>query len=130
MAAIGRRPRCAPCDPSPGPAALVLKVTDATAEPPVTEEPRLTTVMGVARAVMATVGPRVAARVLVDEFGWDATLHALALLRGDDAAAAFGAVWESLLTTPVADELEPIVDRAVSAATDGADLEGPRGTVH
>lgn len=62
-----------------------------------TEPPRLTTVMGVARAVLATVGPRDAARVLSDEFGWDATFHALALLPGDDALAAFGETWNALV---------------------------------
>jgi hypothetical protein len=72
-------------------------------------EPRLTTVMGVARAVIATVGPEDAAGVLVDEFGWDVTFQALALLRGDEARAAFGATWSSL----VLDVTAAAVDAAV-----------------
>lgn len=72
-------------------------------------ESRLTTVMGVARAILATVGPRDAARVLIDEFGWDATFQALALLRGEEARAAFGATWTSL----VLDGTEAAVDAAV-----------------
>lgn len=77
-------------------------------------EPRLTTVMGVARAVIATVGPRAAARVLIDEFGWDVTFQALALLRGEDATAAFGATWSALVLDGTAAE----VDEA-TAAVDG-----------
>lgn len=74
-------------------------------------EPRLTTVMGVSRAVLATVGPADAARVLIDEFGWDATFQALALLRGDAAREAFGATWTSL----VLDVTGAAVDAAVEA---------------
>jgi hypothetical protein len=73
------------------------------------DEPRLTTVMGVSRAVIATVGPADAARVLIDEFGWDVTFQALALLRGDDARAAFGATWSAL----VLDVTAAAVDAAV-----------------
>lgn len=75
-------------------------------------EPRLTTVMGVARAVIATIGPTDAARVLVDEFGWDATFQALALLRGPDASETFGAVW----TTLVLDVTGSAVDAAIEPA--------------
>lgn len=75
-------------------------------------EPRLTTVMGVARAVIATVGPVDAAPVLVDEFGFDATFQALALLRGEDARTAFGEVWSSL----VLDVTAAAVDAAVQPA--------------
>jgi hypothetical protein len=72
-------------------------------------EPRLTTVMGVARAVIATVGPRDAARVLIDEFGWDVTFQALALLRGDEAAATFGATWSALVLDDAATEVDDAV---------------------
>ncbi|MEX1177506.1 MAG: hypothetical protein WEB09_03505 [Nitriliruptor sp.] len=81
-------------------------------------EPRLTTVMGVARAVLATVGPADAARVLVDEFGWDATFQALALLRGDDARDAFGATWTALVLD--------VTGAAVDAALE-PELTGPEG---
>jgi hypothetical protein len=67
----------------------------------VSDAPRLTTVMGVARAVIATVGPRPGARALVDEFGWDATFQAVALLRDDTSNTAFGAVWVALLVDDV-----------------------------
>jgi hypothetical protein len=73
------------------------------------QEPRLTTVMGVARAVIATVGPADAAQVLIDEFGWDVTFQALALLRGAEAESAFGAVWSTL----VLDVTGAAVDAAV-----------------
>lgn len=67
--------------------------------------PRLTSVMGVAKALMATVGPRDAVDVLILEFGWDVTFQALALLRGDDAHLAFGLAWSHLLTSPFETEL-------------------------
>jgi hypothetical protein len=68
------------------------------------EDHRLTTVMGVARAVLATVGAPAAVQALLDEYGWDRTFQALALLRGDDAERAFGLVWQSLLFDTVGDE--------------------------
>lgn len=78
---------------------------------PRTSEPRLTTVLGVARAVLATVGPRVATPALVDEFGWDRTFQALALLRGDLACEAFGLAWEKLLTDEVEAQLAQPAER-------------------
>lgn len=72
-------------------------------------EPRLTTVMGVSRALLATVGPEDAAGVLVDEFGWDAAFQGLALLRGEAASEAFGAVWSAL----VLDVTAAAVDAAI-----------------
>jgi hypothetical protein len=68
------------------------------------EDHRLTTVMGVARAVLATVGAHAAVPALLDEYGWDRTFQALALLRGDDAEEAFGLVWQVLLLDVVSDE--------------------------
>jgi hypothetical protein len=68
------------------------------------EDHRLTTVMGVARAVLATVGVPAAVHALLDEYGWDRTFQALALLRGEDAETAFGLVWQSLLLDVVVDE--------------------------
>jgi hypothetical protein len=67
----------------------------------VSDAPRLTTIMGVARAVVAAVGPRAGARALVDEFGWDATFQAVALLRGEHANEVFGAVWVASLVDDV-----------------------------
>lgn len=69
-------------------------------------QPRVTTVMGVARVVLATVPAATAAEVLVDEFGFDATFQALALLSGDEARSAFGEVWTSVLTAPLQADLE------------------------
>lgn len=66
---------------------------------------RLTTVMGVGRALLATAGTSTSVDVLVDQFGWDATFQALALLRGTDAATAFGETWELLLVDEVGREL-------------------------
>jgi hypothetical protein len=73
-------------------------------------EPRLTTVMGVARAVLATVGPRETAYVLVEEYGWDRAFQALALLRGEDARAAFGEVWSALILDVTAATIDAAVD--------------------
>lgn len=67
--------------------------------------PRLTSVMAVGRALLSTLDAREAVGVLVAEFGWDLTFQALALLGGDDAAAAFGLAWELLVMAPVEAEL-------------------------
>lgn len=77
------------------------------------EDHRLTTVMGVARAVLTTVGAHAAVAALIDEYGWDRTFQALALLRGDDAGDAFGLAWQALLLDPVED------DRGGRAVRDG-----------
>ncbi len=68
--------------------------------------PRLVALLGVARAMLSTLGPRDALSMLLAEFGWDATLQLLALLRGDEAAAAFGMCWEQLLLGPLARDLD------------------------
>jgi hypothetical protein len=70
------------------------------------DDHRLTTVMGVARAVLATVGAQAGVRALLDEYGWDRTFQALALLRGQQANLAFGLAWQSLLVAAVRDEPE------------------------
>lgn len=67
--------------------------------------PRLTSVMGVARALISTVGAEDAVEVLVLEFGWDIAFQALALLQGDDASEAFALAWTYLLTDPLQSEL-------------------------
>lgn len=66
---------------------------------------RLTSVMGVARALLATVPTEDAVEILVGEFGWDPAFQACALLRGDDAADAFAQCWQLLVTEPIATEL-------------------------
>lgn len=71
---------------------------------PLSHSPRLTSVMGVARALLVTLGVEDTVDVLVAEFGWDVAFQALALLRG--AEEAFARCWEVLLTGPVARELD------------------------
>lgn len=61
---------------------------------------RITSVMGVTRALLATVGVDEAVHVLTAEFGWDATFQALSLMRGEDAEQAFALTWQQLLTDP------------------------------
>lgn len=70
--------------------------------------PRLTSVMGVARALLATVDERESVEVLLAEFGWDVTFQVLALLRGETAARAFGLAWEHLVTHEVSQELRDL----------------------
>lgn len=70
--------------------------------------PRLTSVMGVARALLTTVSTYEAVEVLIAEFGWDMTFQALALLRGDDAAEAFLLAWEHLLADTFRHELRDL----------------------
>lgn len=79
------------------------------------QTPRLTSVMGVARALLATVDEPETVEVLIAEFGWDVTFQALALLRGEAASRAFGLAWEHLVIDDVDRELraltaEPGVD--------------------
>ncbi|MFT4837791.1 MAG: hypothetical protein ACI9OB_000240 [Nonlabens sp.] len=78
---------------------------------------RLTSVMGVARALLATFEPHEAVEVLGIEFGWDITFQALLLLRGEDAEAALLRCLELLLTDPVSDELRDVSWRT-SSSTD------------
>lgn len=70
--------------------------------------PRLTSVMGVARALLATIDERESVEVLVAEFGWDVAFQALALLRGESASRAFGYAWEHLATEHLARELRDV----------------------
>lgn len=80
--------------------------------------PRLTSVMGVARALLSTVTAGETVEILVAEFGWDQTFQALALMRGDDCERAFAIAWEHLLAGPMDAEL-----RRRAAPRDG----GPAG---
>lgn len=70
--------------------------------------PRLTSVMGVARALLVTVDERETVDVLVAEFGWDVTFQALALLRGEEASRAFGMAWEHLVFAGLDDEFREL----------------------
>lgn len=68
--------------------------------------PRLTAVLGVTRAMIATLGPQDAVTVLLAEFGWDATFQALSMLRGEEASEAFGLVWQQLLFEQIQGDLD------------------------
>ncbi len=70
--------------------------------------PRLSSVMGVGRALLSTVGPADSVAVLVSEFGWDISMQALAALPGPDAAEAFMRCWETLLTDDIHRELRDV----------------------
>lgn len=67
--------------------------------------PRLTAVLGVARAMLDTLSMEDAVEVLVAEFGWDVAFQTLALLRGAKANRAFAIAWERLLVEPLRREL-------------------------
>lgn len=69
---------------------------------------RLSSVMGVARALLGTFAPREAVEVLLLEFGWDVTFQSLVLLRGEDAEQALLLTLEHLLTEDVAHDLDRI----------------------
>lgn len=69
---------------------------------------RLSSVMGVARALLGTFDARESVEVLVIEFGWDVAFQALLLLRGPEAERALLLTLERLLTDDVARELGTI----------------------
>ncbi len=50
--------------------------------------PRPSSVAGVARALVIAMGPGDAAEILVSQFGWDAAVHALASLEGEEPRTA------------------------------------------
>lgn len=58
--------------------------------------PRLTSIAGVSRALMATVGVEDTVRILVAQFGWDTAFNALARLDGPDAGKALWRAVEAL----------------------------------
>ncbi len=68
--------------------------------------PRITAVMGLARALLETLGPDDAVEVLISEFGWDVSFQALSLVRGDGASEALGVTCERLLLDRLRDELD------------------------
>jgi hypothetical protein len=78
------------------------------------DDPRLTTVMGVGRALLSVVGPQPAVTALIDEYGWDRTLQAMAVLRGEEASRAFGLVWQEL----VLGEVETLLGELDTSSTE------------
>jgi hypothetical protein len=56
--------------------------------------PRLKSITGVARALIATVGTAEAVRVLIEQFGWDVTFCALSHLGEPEAGPA---LWQAAL---------------------------------
>jgi hypothetical protein len=56
--------------------------------------PRLASVAGVARALIATVGVDEAVTILMCQFGWDVSMAALAHLEGPEAGVAMWRVVE------------------------------------
>jgi hypothetical protein len=71
--------------------------TPAEQERTVTPSPRLTSIAGVARALIATVGVDEGVAILIAQFGWDVTFAALARIEGPDAAAALWLAVERLV---------------------------------
>lgn len=71
-------------------------------------QPRLTSVMGVAGALLASLESDEVVDVLIGEFSWDVAFQALSLLRGDEADRAFARCWERLVLGRIASEVEPI----------------------
>ncbi len=69
---------------------------------------RLTSVMGVARALLATFDPHEAVEVLIIEFGWDVSFQALLLLRGEEAERALLQTLELLVTDPFTEDLSEL----------------------
>lgn len=69
------------------------------------QRPRMTAVIGLARALIETVGPREAAEILIAEFGWDLTFQSLALLPDGPGRAALGITWAQLLVDSLRDDL-------------------------
>jgi hypothetical protein len=59
--------------------------------------PRLKSITGVSRALIATVGVDEAVSILIAQFGWDIAFSALANLDSDEAAAGLWSCLERLL---------------------------------
>lgn len=65
-------------------------------------QPRLSSISGVARALIATVGVDDAVMILTTQFGWDTAFIALARLDAPEAAAALWRATEQLLCDDLA----------------------------
>ena len=59
--------------------------------------PRLRSIVGVSRALIATVGVEEAVSILVSQFGWDTAFLAVAQLEGAEGGAALWRAVEVLL---------------------------------
>lgn len=64
--------------------------------------PRLTSIAGVARALIGTVGVEEATGILIAQFGWDVTFSALAHIENTDACAALWVALEQLVSDDIA----------------------------
>ena len=60
-------------------------------------QPRLSSISGVARALMATVGVDDAVTILITQFGWDTAFIALARLEVPEAAVGLWRATEQLV---------------------------------
>ena len=67
-------------------------------------QPRLSSISGVARALIATVGVDDAVMILTSQFGWDVAFIALARLEVPEAAIALYRAAEQLLLDDVSRE--------------------------
>lgn len=65
-------------------------------------QPRLSSISGVARALIATVGVDDAVTVLTTQFGWDTAFVALARLEGPEAGTALWKATQQLLCDDLA----------------------------
>lgn len=65
--------------------------------------PRLSSIAGVARALIATVGVDDAVGILIAQFGWDVTFSALARLDSPEASVG---MWRAV-ELMVVDEIDP-----------------------
>ena len=77
---------------------------DPPGEPPVERQrqPRLSSISGVARALIATVGVDDAVTILTTQFGWDTAFIALARLEVPEATTALWRATEQLLCDDLA----------------------------
>jgi hypothetical protein len=68
----------------------------------VNSSPRLTSIAGVARALIATVGIEEGVAILTAQFGWDVAFSALAHIESPEACAALWMVVEQLVCDDMA----------------------------
>lgn len=61
-------------------------------------QPRMSSISGVARALIATVGVDDAVTILTTQFGWDTAFLALARLEGPEASVALWTATAQLLS--------------------------------
>lgn len=66
------------------------------------QQPRLSSISGVARALIATIGVDDAVMILTTQFGWDTAFVALARLEVPEASTAMWKATEQLLCDDLA----------------------------